>query len=283
MLNAFFLITIILGISGQNIIKKPYTQKTNGNGVYFYSTLLSLAALAFFVVTSSELSFSLSFVPYSVAFAVSYAIATLFAVLAIAHGSLSLTSLIISYSLMIPTFYGLLFLKDDMGKGFIVGLVSLIISLFLINKKDGDVGFSFLWIIYVILAFVGNGMCSVFQKMQQEAFEGAYKNEFMIVALAIVTLVMLVLTLIKERNELKSYAKAGWHLALICGAMNGLVNLFVMILSNRMKVSVMFPLISAGGLVVTYLVSRFFYKEKLTKIQFVGFIFGLMAVVFLNI
>ena len=30
-------------------------------------------------------------------------------------------------------------------------------------------------------------------------------------------------------------------------------------------------------------VSRFFYKEKLTKIQLAGFVFGLAAVVFLNI
>lgn len=126
-------------------------------------------------------------------------------------------------------------------------------------------------------------MCTVVQNMQQVAFDGAYKNEFMIVALAIVALVMSIMSLIKERKAMKVYAKAGWHWALICGLLNGMVNLFVMILSSSMPVSVMFPLISAGGLVVTYLVSRFVYKESLTKLQFVGFILGLAAVVFLNI
>ena len=282
-LNVLYLIAIIIGVSGQNVVKKPYTQKTNGNGVYFFTTLLSGAALLFFALTSPELAFDLSFVPYSVAFAVSYALASLFAVLAIAYGSLSLTSLITSYSLMIPTFYGLIFLKDPFGKGFIFGLVFLIVSLFLINKKDGNIKFSLKWIIFVIVAFIGNGMCSVVQKMQQVAFDGAYKNEFMIVALAIVTVVMFVMTMIKERKGIKLYLKAGWHLSIICGALNGMVNLFVMILSNRMPVSLMFPLISAGGLIVTYLVSRFLYKEKLTRMQFLGFIFGLAAIVFLNI
>jgi len=56
-----------------------------------------------------------------------------------------------------------------------------------------------------------------------------------------------------------------------------------MILSGRMPVSLMFSLISAGGLLVTYIVSKFLYKETLTKTQFVGFLFGLLAVVFLNI
>ena len=283
MLNVIFLIAIILGVSGQNIVKKPYTQKMGGNGVYFFNAIISAAALLFFAVTATKLDFDISFIPYSIGFAVSYAIATVFLVLAIAYGSLSLTSLFFSYSLMIPTLYGLVFLKDDISVVFILGLALLVVSLFLVNKNDKKAKFSFKWIICVILAFLGNGMCTVVQNMQQVAFDGAYKNEFMIVALAIVALVMSIMSLIKERKAMKVYAKAGWHWALICGLLNGMVNLFVMILSRSMPVSVMFPLISAGGLVVTYLVSRFVYKESLTKLQFVGFILGLAAVVFLNI
>ena len=287
MLNAFYLIAIILGISGQSIVKKPYTQKTDGGGVYFFNTILSAAALLFFVVTSPKLSFDVSFVPYSIGFALAYATASVGGVLAIAHGSLSLSSLFMSYSLMIPTFYCLIFLKDPIGKGFMVGMILLLISLFLIDYSSENNGektkFSFKWIMFVLLSFFGNGMCTVVQKMQQVASDGAYKNEFMIVALAIVMVIMLAMTFVKERKNIKLFAKSGWHFALICGILNGVVNLFVMVLSGRIPVSLMFPLISAGGLVVTYIVSRFFYKEKLTKTQFVGFIFGLAAVVFLNI
>lgn len=162
-------------------------------------------------------------------------------------------------------------------------MLLLVISLFLTNKSDEKTKISLKWIICVFLSFFGNGMCTVVQKMQQIASNGAYKNEFMIVALAIVTVVMLIMSILKERTEIKFFAKVGWHGAIICGALNGMVNLFVMILSGKMPVSLMFPLISAGGLIVTYIVSRFFYKEELTKIQFIGFIFGLTAVVFLNV
>lgn len=281
-MDILYLLAIILGISGQSIVKKPYTQKTNGAGVYFFNTLLSAAALLFFVVTSSKFSFDISFIPYSIGFAVSFAVSSVFMVLAIAYGSLSLTSLFISYSLMIPTFYGLI-IGDTVSTGFIPGMLLLVISLFLTNKSDEKAKISLKWIICVFLSFFGNGMCTVVQKMQQIASNGAYKNEFMIVALAIVTVVMLIMSILKERTEIKFFTKVGWHWAIICGALNGMVNLFVMILSGKMPVSLMFPLISAGGLIVTYIVSRFFYKEKLTKIQFIGFIFGLMAVVFLNV
>ena len=282
-MNIFYLISIIIGVSAQNIIKKPYTDKTNGKGVYFFSLLTSLSAMLFFVLISRGLNFEIRILPYSLLFALSYALTTVFSVLSVACGSLSLTSLIISYSLMIPTFYGLIFLNDDISIGLFPGIALLALSLLLINKKSDDSPITLKWLIYVLLAFIGNGMCTVSQKMQQVAFDGEYKNEFMILALAVVSIILALLIIASERKEIKTYAKFGWHLSIICGIMNGAVNLFVMLLSGKMPASLMFPLISAGGIIVTYIVSRFFYKEKLTKTQLCGFILGTISVVFLNI
>jgi len=283
MLNVFYLVSIILGISGQSVVKKPYTKKTKGGGVFLFNTLVSCMALLFFAVTSKGLRFDPAVIPYSVGFAATYTIASVFSVLAIANGPLSLTSLVTSFSLMIPTLYGLILLKDPIGLGFLPGMLLLATSLALINKPDKNAKLSFKWVVFVLLAFLGNGLCTVAQNMQQRAFAGAYKSEFMIAAYAMAAASMLVMALVKERENLKLNIKAGWYLAPLCGGLNGMVNLFVMILSARMAVSLMFPLISAGGLVVTYLVSRFVYKEKLTKLQFAGFLLGAAAVVFLNI
>ena len=85
------------------------------------------------------------------------------------------------------------------------------------------------------IAFLGNGMCSVIQKMQQEAFSRAYRDEFMIMALFIVCMVTGLLSVIKERGAIKSCVKSGLHWGILCGIMNGMVNLFVMILSNRKR------------------------------------------------
>lgn len=282
MTNLFYLFSIVLGLSGQNVVKKAYAQKADGKGVYSFNTVVSLSAILFFILSPSPLDFHISILPYAIGFAVCYTVASVFTVLAIACGSLSLTSLLLSYSLMIPTFYGLIFLHDPISWGFIVGLVFLVVSLFLINKTKETARFSFKWLVYVLLSFVGNGMCTVLQKMQQDASQGAYKNEFMIIALAIVAAITLTLSLIKEKKEIGSYVRSGWLLALICGLLNGMVNMFVMILSGRMPVSLMFPLVSAGGLIITYAVSKFLYKETLSKTQFIGFVFGLAAVVFLN-
>ena len=279
----FYLISIIFGVAFQNIIKKPYAQKTSGKGVYFFSLLSSLAAMLFFIITSNGFEWNKGLVVYSAFFALSYIVCTVFSLAAVVYGSLSLTTLIISYSLMVPTVYGLIFLNDPIGLGLFPGLTLLVVSLFLINPKSADTPLTPKWIICVFLAFFGNGMCSVVQKVQQIAFNGGYKNEFMILALMMVVLLLSVFVIVKERKEVKTVAAAGWHIAIGSGIANGIVNLFVMILSGIMPVSLMFPMVSAGGIVITYIVSRFFYKEQLTKRQFVGFVFGIISVVFLNI
>ncbi len=202
---------------------------------------------------------------------------------AIQCGPLSLTALVNSYSLMLPTLYGLLFLKDPVGKGFFPGLALLALSLFLVRGKKDTTPLSLRWAILAGLAFLGNGMCSVVQKMQQVAFDGGYKNELMVGALLIVAVFLGALSLTKEGKELKENFKAGWYLAPLCGIANGLVNLLVMVLSGRMAVSLMFPLISAGGLLLTFFFALFIYKEKLAKRQLFGFACGLGAVILLNI
>ena len=282
-MNALLLISIILGVSLQNVVKKPFSQKASGKGVYFFCLMTSFSAMIFFVVTSGGFEWNTGLIFHAMLFALAYTVGSIFGLEAVACGPLSITSLIISYSLMIPTVYGLVFLKDPVGVGLFPGLALLAISLFLLNQKNINMPVTAKWIVFVVLAFIGNGMCTVVQKMQQIKFDGAFKNEFMILSLAIGSVALCLFVFKKERKDLRSVAKIGWFPALACGLANGMVNLFVMILSNRMPVSLMFPMISAGGIIITYLVSRFFYKEKLTKTQFAGFIIGIVSAVFLNI
>ena len=153
----------------------------------------------------------------------------------------------------------------------------------MINKKNEKNIITTKWIMYVFLSYAGNGVCSVFQIMQQVDFKGEYKSEFMIISLAIVVFVTGILAITKEHTKIIFCIKRNWHLACICGILNGVMNLFVMLLSNKMPASVMFPSMSAGGIVVTYFLSRYVYKECLSGKQLIGFIMGTLSVIFLSI
>ena len=282
-MNALLLISIILGVTMQDVTKKIYNKKSPAPGAYFFVALSALAAAAFFAVSSGKLNFNFSIVPYSIAFAAAYIAGVVGSVIAISCGPLSLTSLIVSFSLMLPALYGLIFLNDPISVGFFPGLALLAASLVLINIQ-GEKGtkINTKWVISVIFAFLGNGFCTIFQNMQQVRFDGGFKNEFMIIALIITAIAAFAMSLIKERKDIKKQTLVCYSLGIACGVMNGAVNLFVMILSALMPVSLMFPIISAGGIVVTFIISTVIYKEKLSRLQLVGFILGTASVVLLN-
>ncbi len=282
-MNALLLISIVLGVSMQDVTKKIYNKKSSAPGTYFFVTLSALSAAIFFTLSSGSLNFNVSLIPYSIAFAMAYTAGVVGSVVAIASGPLSLTTLIVSFSLMLPTLYGLIFRNDPISIGLFPGLALLAASLVLINKRDAEVKINPKWVISVIFAFAGNGFCTIVQNMQQVRFNGAYKNEFMIIALVITAFAALVMTLAKERKIIKKQTLGCYSLGVICGVANGAVNLFVMILSGLMPVSLMFPIISAGGIVLTFIISTTIYKEKLSKLQLIGFILGTVSVILLNI
>ena len=284
MINALFLSCAVLGISAQNVIKKIYNGKAHGRGVLIFGGVSVLSACLFFIFASGfKLHFDAGILPYAFGFAASYGTAIVTAFLAIKWGALSLSSLITSFSLIIPTFYGLIFLSESVGVFFWVGFSALLVSLFLINSKGGEVKITLRWAIAVSLAFLGNGVCSAVQNAQQRSFAGEYKNELMIIALGTVALILFAAAAFAEREEILPCIKRGGYLMVLCGVANGAVNLFVMLLATRMNASLMFPIISAGGIVLTWLVSRFIYKEKLSVKQNLALIFGILAVVLMNL
>ena len=180
-------------------------------GIYTYYFVSVLVTMAVFVVNlNGEIFFEPGMILYTVGFAMCYFTATLFALKVIEVGHLSLTSLIVSYSLLIPSLYGLVFLHEGINAIKIVGLIMLLISLFCAksakNDKNSDVkkrnvSINKKWYVYVALAFVGNGLCSTLQKAYQLHSGGRGKSEFMLIALCITAAAFLVLRIIHSDTE----------------------------------------------------------------------------------
>lgn len=286
-LSAMYITIIIIGVSMQGVLKKGYGKKIGGGGIFTFSTIGVLTACLFFTIRAligGNLRFDLEMLPFAFLFAAGYCAASLFNMLAIQTGSLSLTSLVLSYSLIIPTVYGLIFDGDKAGVTLFLGLGFLAFSIALINTKKGDTKITGKWVLFAFLSFVGNGTCSTVQTEQTEIFAGKYDDSFMVVALIIVLAFNAAMMLLKERGEAKSLLKQGLPMMIGAGAANGVVNMLTMVVSAAgVSKSLMFPLISAGGIVLTWIISLFFYKEKLTLKQNIGMVLGVISIVFLNL
>ena len=96
-----YLALVIVLLTTQNVVRKAYSK--NNEGVYFFNAISAFCAMLVFLVTAGgKLNFKLEILPYSLIFATFFAICSVSMLNAIKIGSLTLSSLISSYSLIIP-------------------------------------------------------------------------------------------------------------------------------------------------------------------------------------
>ena len=100
--------------------------------------------------------------------------------------------------------------------------------------------------------------------------------------LRILTVFFFLMSYFSERKKFKSYMNHLW-IAGIVGGSSGIGNLCKMVLMSLMNLSLIFPLINAGGIIVTSLVAIFVYKEKLTVKQYLGVLCGIITIVFVGL
>ena len=271
----------------------------------FCYTLLVSAVVFFFFLSYGKFSFfydPLTFITGAV-YGICYCMSVALLLSALRTGYVSLVSLIMAYSLLIPTLFGIFFYRSYPGALFYAGLALLIVAVFLIGKKDVRAANTeaarensaeakagrkkgFLWVIFALLAMLSNGAASVLQTYQQTASEGLYRSEFMMVAMIVVFVFSAAAVAVSLKNGRETVAfnfRRGWWIALLCGVANAALNLLVMISVKLLAAQIVFSTICGVSLVLTFSVSLFAFREKLNKWQIAGFFVGLISTIIMNI
>ncbi len=258
--------------------------------IFAFNAVQSISGILLMLVMSGfSLRFHLPTFYYAMAYAVFYLVCMISDYKALSAGPLALTSLICSYAIVIPCFYGLFFLNEAFGVMRIAGILLLLVSMLLINKKDDeDKTTQKSWPLYVCISFICNGGLMVINKMHQTHFPNQYQNEMVADALAVAFVVFLVLMIINSfihkkkagKDREKTSAKVFYgSLAGICVAAMQYVCLFV---AARVDAMIMFPLDAIYGTLFSVLASRFMFKEKFTLLQIAGICTGVLSVILLN-
>lgn len=131
------------------------------------------------------------------------------------------------------------------------------------------------------------------QKVHQSSGYRGELNAFLIIAfVASAVLCALFAYLLKRRESRLADAKEkgnkrkmqAWFLLgimIASGVSVAVNNKFNLYLSGVMDSAVFFPIVNGGGLVLATLAAVLLFKEKLSKKQWVGVVFGIASVVFL--
>jgi len=268
----------------QNIFTKQYDSKaTVPNPFLFTGVSAATTWVILLLIAGFKVQFVPELIPHALGYAITILLGCVFIELGMSVGPISLTSLISSYSTIIPIAYGIVWLREPVRKTAYIGFVLLLISLYLINKKqEEEKALNVRWIIYAVLMFFMCGINSVVAKVQQMDFNNAYRNEFLIYSFGLVTCVILPLTLIREKNRLRALKECA-----PCGVGRGIVNsaynMLSLILLGRIPSALLFSLNSAIGITFMFVVSQVFYKEKMSRPQIIGYVLGGLSIIFFNL
>lgn len=208
---------------------------------------------------------------------------------ALCRGPMALTSMLVSFSVMIPLIWGITVGNETLKAIQYPALALLLGAIFLTNADkiraksgEGTETRYGIWLLFVGITFACNGVCSILQKQHQTLYPEAYSREFMLFAMLLCSVVFSLTALRKiSPKELRSVK--GKHLGVLSGLSNGIANFLTLILAGMENASVLFPIISAGTILASLLCGSLLFREKLKANHFVALAAGVVAVVLLKL
>lgn len=288
MIDYLLLFVVILGGNIQTIFKKQFYIKnpdTKENFLYQYTFFTLLSACVFLgIIYIFNFIFCLETLMYASIFAITFCLSMLGAYKALASGPMSLTVLISSFSTILPLLFGVFFLKEKLTILGIIGLIILAISLILVNKVKKGEKINGKWLFYICISFIANGINSIIQKLHQASVGRDYTICFQFIAMVIAVIITGTLMLVREKPNFPVFLKNSGALnSSLAGIANAIVNITMLYLAVNMKAVILYPVVLAGGLVISFLTALIIYKERLNKLQYLGSFLGLISILLLNL
>lgn len=283
----FYLLAVFFGVS-QSAAVKYYRKRSED--VLFFNAVKSLAAFLLFVVFAvPNFHFHVPTAAYGMLYGAFLALSMQAGCRALCLGPMSLTGMLVSFSVILPLLYGVIFAGETPTAFQYCGFVFFALSVVLTNlgseirtssiEKSENRG---KWLFYVLLTFVSNGFCSVVQKIHQSAYPGLYLGEFVLYASGFCTILFGTAYLAKRLKE-GGRKHSGIGFAGFAGISNAAANFCTLFLSGSEYASVMYPVISAGSVLAALVCGRVLFSEKLSRGQCAALVCGLMAVVLLRL
>lgn len=252
------------------------------NAIKSCTALLSFALIAAFGFTPHLPTLALGAL-----YGICMCISMYFGYQALRCGPMALTSMLVSFSLVIPLIWGITAGNETLKTIQYPALALLFLSIILTNAdklgaaKQGESNYG-LWILFVGITFACNGICSILQKKHQTLYPEAYSIEFMLFAMLPCAIVFVISALksisLKEWPTIK-----GKRYGVLAGLSNGIAGFFTLVLAGLENASVLFPIISAGTILAALICGRILFREKLKVNHYFALAAGMIAVVLLKL
>ena len=298
MLPVLFLLLAILMSGIYSIGLKPANSRCHSlaelqlfNGCFSASAMVGAIVSA--LISAGNLYIPLSGLLTAALFGCVFSICVFTNLKALEDGPLSLTTLIVNFSLIFPLIYSFCFLGEPITPVRIVGILLLVVCMFLFTnpKVTGEKKISLKWILLAVSSMLCNGLLSVVTKIYAMASENAYASQYLVYSYLFATVTSLVLFAVLRFRQKKEERTAPRDfftpvmilLFVLIGFANFGLNLMVVLLATMMDGAIVYPAVQGGGPMIAVIGSRLFFGEQISWKKWMAILLGVAAIVMLNL
>lgn len=273
-----------------------------------FSATAMLGALVYAWITAKSLFIPLSGLICAVLFGCIFSVCVFTNLKALENGPLSLTTLIVNFSLVFPLVYSFCFLNEPVTVLRVIGIALLVLCMLLFtNPRVTGSKISVQWFLLAVTSMLCNGFLAVISKVYAMKSENAYAPQYLFFCYLFATVTSLILfALLRSRKDrgIPSDRDAGHRpgkdreerfdvRAFFCPAMLALIvliglanfgqNLMVVLLATMMDGAIVYPAVQGGGPMIAVLVSRLCFGEQISWKKWAAILLGILAIVLLNL
>lgn len=187
-----------------------------------------------------------------------------------------LSSIFMKLGLLVPMVVSILAFGEMPTAVQAVGFVIAVAAIVLINTQPGNKTFSFNWLLLLLL--IGGGSGDAMSKIFEELGNPNLAPQFLLYTFLTALVLCLGLMLLKKQRIGKPEAIFG----LLIGIPNYFSAKFLLGALETLPAVITYPTFSVGTILVTTLAGVLFFKEQLTKRQWIALSIILIAVALLN-
>lgn len=293
----------VLCIGFQFVCTKAYQQKAGGR---FLSVMIfnivagAVSALLFFCLGGFDIRINVFSTCMGIGFAFCMTVINCVTIFAVSCGKVSVYTLFMMLGgMFLPFSYGCLFLDEKVGVCRIIALVLIVIAVVLpcMAKSEGKSKKRFY--LFCVFAFVLNGAIGIVTKAHQINVRAVDTYSFLtwayccvfVLSGAICAVYGIARKCVRKvapepvRADNVPSAHRSWkpicNLAFIAGyaVFNGLCNMFQMLGARTLPAVLLYPVTTGGSIVLTAVLGRIVFREKITKLVALGISLAFAATV----
>ena len=283
-MTAYILIFLaVLCFTGQFAFTKIYEgaiKQTVSTSLVMLTVTGTFGAALYLLIGGFRLQFSAISVLYAAIFALVMIPYYIIGIKALSYGSLAIYGMFMMLGgMLIPFFYGIFILSEDITIGKLLGTVLLTIFIVLQALSKGEdndeirenknVSSRRAFFFLCIIIFVLNGLTGIIAKAHQISERAIDEISFTVISCFLTALFSLLLLCLTRRKEkvgtvLSALKPKPLLIMLLIGGTTHTGNFLHLTAAGDVPASVQFPIVSGGVIALSAIISAFAFKERLT-------------------